>query len=206
MPILTPRRFPELVRCDAVSKGAMESHVRLYEGYVHKYNQLSEKLSSLQARGPKNGGVGPDIDSVKCDMTFALAAIKNHELFFENLAPHEADEPSGVLAEAIVKSFHSVPQYMIDLKQSCQTARGWAWTAYDLDHDFLFNYSGGSQDSLPVWNSIPILAIDLYGHGYFYDYGNNKMAYVEAIMKAINWGGVAARLEGARAIRAAVVS
>jgi Fe-Mn family superoxide dismutase len=206
MPNLTPRRFPELTRCDAISKGAMDSHVRLYEGYVGKYNQLSEKLKGLQARGPMNGGVGPDSESVKCDLTFALAAIKNHELFFENLSPPVAEEPSGPLADALVKSFHSIPQYLVDLKQSCQTARGWAWTAYDMDHDFIFNYGGGSQDSLPVWNSVPILAVDLYGHAYFYDYGNNKIAYVESIMKSIRWEKVAQRLHAAHAIRARAMS
>jgi superoxide dismutase, Fe-Mn family len=194
--------FPHLSQCDVVSPGAMASHLRLYEGYVQKYNQLVEKLRGTHARGPTGGGAGPDVDSLKTDLTFALAAIKNHELFFEGLAAADAQEPGGILAEAIVKSFHSVPQYLVDLKQAAQMARGWAWTAYDLDHDFIFNYSGGAQDAIPVWNSVPLVAIDVYGHAYFYDFGTNKLAYIESVMKSINWTKAGQRLVAARALRA----
>ena len=51
---------------------------------------------------------------------------------------------------------------------------------------------------MPVWNTIPILAIDLYGHAYFYDFGNNKTAYIEAVMKSLNWTRIGQRLAAAR--------
>src|SRR5207237_4134321 len=131
------------------------------------------------------------------------SAIKNHELYFENLChlPENApDEPDGVLAEALVKSFHSIPQYMVDLKQTPNQARGWAWTAYDLDHDFLVNFGSGTLNSVPVWNCIPILAIDLYGHAYFYDYGSNRTAYIEALMGNLNWRAIGTRFEEAKSL------
>ena len=43
-----------------------------------------------------------------------------------------------------------------------------------------------------------MLAIDLAGHAYFYDFGNNKVAYVEAAMKAIDWSRVGRRLAAAQ--------
>jgi len=46
---------------------------------------------------------------------------------------------------------------------------------------------------MPVWNAIPILAIDLYGHSYLYDFGTNKAAYVEAVIKNLNWQRIAER-------------
>ena len=179
----------------------MEAHIRLYEGYVQKYNQLSGKLWEIQSREPPRG-VLTDGENLKTDMTFALSAVKNHELFFDILTPPpDQDQPSGVLADDLVKTFQSVPRYLMDLKQSALAAKGWAWTAYDLDNDFLVNYGAGALDAMPVWNTVPLLAIDLYGHAYFYDYGNNKQAYVEAVMKAINWGKVAGRLAQAKARR-----
>ncbi len=184
MPTLTPRSFPNLAQCDALSKGSLESHLRLYEGYIQKYNELMEKRDAILARGP--AAAANELDGLKADITFAAGAIKNHELFFDVLGP-DSDEPQGVLAEAIVKSFHSLPQYLIDLKQTALQARGWAFTAYDLDHDYLFNYEAGAQNGLPVWNAVPIVAIDLYGHAYLYDFGNNRLAYVEAVMRCVNW-------------------
>jgi Fe-Mn family superoxide dismutase len=196
MPTIHPQSFPHLPQCDAISPKALDSHLQLYAGYVKKYNDLMEKLRALQAHGP---AAVTDRGSVKGDIAFALGAIKNHELYFQTLGL-EGGEPSGVLAEMIVKSFHSVPQFLVDLKQTAQHGRGWVWTAYDLDHDYLFNYEAGAQNGLPVWNALPVLAIDLYGHAYFYDYGNNKIAYVEAVMKGIHWPGVGERLAAARSL------
>jgi superoxide dismutase, Fe-Mn family len=188
--LLSPREFPNLPQCDAISESAMGSHLRLYDGYVQKFNQLRLEFDSHQQRGP--GIASADAESLKTDLTFALGAIKNHDLFFEHLGP-EGDGPTGVLADALVKSFHSLPQYLIDLKQTALLGRGWAWTAYDLDLDFLFNYHAGAQNGLPVWNATPLLAIDLYGHAYFYDYGNNRVAYIEAIMKNLDWKKIGER-------------
>ncbi len=194
MPAVQPRSFDHLDPCDALSKAALKAHLRLYAGYVEKYNTLAEKLHSLQRRGP---AAIADLGSLKGDITFALSAIKNHELYFDGLGI-EGQEPEGELAALIVKNFHSLPQYLVDLKQTALLARGWVWTAYDLDHGHLFNYDSGVQGGLPVWNTIPILAIDLYGHAYFYDFGNNKTAYIEAVMKSLNWTRIGQRLAAAR--------
>ena len=177
----------------------MESHLKLYEGYVDKFNELMEKLRQIQARGP--GSSATDAAGIKGDIAFALGAIKNHELFFDGLAPATAPgtaQPQGDLAAMIVKSFHSIPQYLVDLRMTAQHGRGWAWTAYDLDHDRLFNYEAGSANGLPVWNSTPILAIDLYGHAYFYDFGTNRLAYIDALMNYLDWEKAATRLAAAR--------
>lgn len=199
MVTLKPRAFPNLAQCDAVSNTSLESHVRLYEGYVGKFNELMEQREALLRKGP--GSFAGNMEGLKSDVAFALGAIKNHELFFDLLGP-ESGEPKGELAEVIVKSFHSLPQYLIDLKQTALQARGWVFTAYDLDLDCLYNFEAGVQHGLPVWNAVPILAIDLYGHAYFYDFGNNRAAYVDAIMRCLNWERVRERYRAAKALGA----
>ena len=189
-PIL-PRKFENLAGFQGLSERSLREHYRLYEGYVGKYNSLMKTLRGIQSVG--NIHADSDTESLKVDIAFALGAIKNHEVYFEILGT-EGEEPEGGVAEEIVKSFNSVPQYLVDLKQTALMGRGWAWTAYDLDRHYLFNYEGGAHNGLPVWNSVPIVAIDLYGHAYFYDFGNNKIAYVETAMKAISWARVGERL------------
>jgi Fe-Mn family superoxide dismutase len=192
----TLRTFPHFDTCDAVSKATRASHLALYHGYVKKYAELRERLTALQQRGPQ---AIADIGSLKGDITYALGAIKNHELYFDSFGPESDAEPQGPLVELLVKSFHSLPQYLVDLRSTAQQGRGWVWTAYDRDDGHLFNYESGASNGLPVWNAVPLLAIDLYGHAYFYDYGNNKGAYIEAIMRCIDWPRMAARLQRARA-------
>jgi Fe-Mn family superoxide dismutase len=169
----------------------MAEHYRLYEGYVRKYNELAQKLHGLQ----KAGYVGADSESLKVDLTYALGAVKNHELFFDVLGG--LGQPEGPLADAINASFHNIAQYLADLKQTAILGRGWAWTAYDLDHGTLFNYAG-ARNGIPVWNTVPLVAVDLYGHAYFYDYGENKSGYIDAVLKCINWTRVGTRFDRAR--------
>ena len=54
--------------------------------------------------------------------------------------------------------------------------RGWAWTAYDWDERRLFNYIGDAQNSFPVWNATPLVALDVYEHAYFVDFGTDRGA------------------------------
>jgi Fe-Mn family superoxide dismutase len=197
MPDIEPRSFPGLSQCETLSRQLTQSHLHLYAGYVKKYNELTHRLQELQRRGP---AAGADLGSLKGDITFALGAIKNHELYFDSLGPEA--EPTGELEAMLVKSFQSIPLFLVDLKQTAQQARGWVWTAYDLDYGHLFNYPAGDHNGLPVWNAVPILAIDLYGHAYFYDFGNNKVAYIEAVMRSLNWPEIADRLHKARRLSA----
>jgi Fe-Mn family superoxide dismutase len=195
MPDVQSPTFETFEQCDAISPTTRANHLALYHGYVKKYGELSAQMAALQARGPS---AIADISSLKGDITFALGAIKNHQLYFDSLGAEEGQEPTGVLKDLIVKSFHSVPQYLVDLKQTALQGRGWAWTAYDLDQGRLFNFEAGASNGLPVWNAMPLMALDLYGHAYFYDYGNNKAPYIEAVMRGLRWERIRERLEAVR--------
>lgn len=198
MPQLTPVEFNLKKPLTAISERGMAEHYRLYCGYVERYNELRSRLDSLRARG--NMAASMEVESVKVDLTFALAAVKNHEIFFGMLGD-EGDAPAGALADAIKRDFGSTPAFLLDLKNTAMAGRGWAWTVYDLDLKNLFNYPGSAQSALPVPNVLPIVAVDLYGHAYFYDFGHNKAAYVDALIHDIAWEKVAARFETAQALR-----
>ena len=68
--------------------------------------------------------------------------------------------------------------------------RGWAWTAYDWDEGRLFNYIGDAQNTFPVWNATPLVALDVYEHAYFLDYQTDRAAYIEAFLRNLDWGVV----------------
>jgi Fe-Mn family superoxide dismutase len=175
----------------------LKDHHRLYAGYVHAFNDLIDRLSRLKSAAGRYGSA--DLQSTKLDLTFALSAIKNHELYFSSFHADES-QPNEALTELIKRDFGSVPSYINDLRQTALTSRGWAWTAYDLDHQHLFNYAAGAGQSMPVWNAYPLLAIDMYGHAYLYDFGQSPAPYVEALLTHLDWDAIGTRLERAEAL------
>jgi Fe-Mn family superoxide dismutase len=65
--------------------------------------------------------------------------------------------------------------------------RGWAWTAYDWDEQRLFNYIGDAQNTFPVWNATPLVALDVYEHAYFLDYRTDRASYIDAFFDNLDW-------------------
>lgn len=194
--MIEAKNYPSIAGVDALSANTMAQHHKLYRGYVEKYNELSDKLLEVHSRGRL--ALDPDTESLKVDLTFALGAIKNHELFFDCIGG-DAQEPTGELKTAIEQSFHSVTRFMIDLKQTAIMARSWAWTAYDHTEKKLFNFQGDAHNGLPVWDATPLIAVDLFGHAYYYDFGTNKIAYIDTVINNLNWPRIAERFAIAKA-------
>ena len=68
--------------------------------------------------------------------------------------------------------------------------RGWAWTAYDWDEGRLFNYIGDAQNTFPIWNATPLVALDVYEHAYFLDYQTDRASYIDAFFENLDWATV----------------
>ena len=60
---------------------------------------------------------------------------------------------------------------------------------------------GDAQNTFPVWNATPILALDVYEHAYWLDYGRARAKYIEAFFNNLDWGVVEQNLERALAMQ-----
>ena len=182
---IAPRALkPALLELDGISRAAVEAHYKLYEGYVSKRNEILGRLASADADSANQ--VYSDVRALKVDLSFAIGGIKNHELYFEHLGGHGGD-PSGALAELLDRDFGSVEAWRADLKATGMAARGWAWTAYDWDEGRLFNYIGDAQNTFPVWNATPLVALDVYEHAYFLDYQTDRASYIDVFLANLDW-------------------
>jgi len=185
---ITPRALkPALLELDGISRATIEAHYKLYQGYVAKRNEILGKLASADA-GAANQ-VYSDVRALKVDLSFALGGIKNHEIYFEHLGG-SGGNPSGPAAQLIQRDFGSLDAWRADLKATGMAARGWAWTAYDWDEGRLFNYIGDAQNTFPVWNATPLVALDVYEHAYFLDYQTDRATYIDAFLDNLDWGVV----------------
>jgi superoxide dismutase, Fe-Mn family len=185
---ISPRELkPALLELDGISRTSVEAHYRLYQGYVNKRNEILGKLESVDL-GSANQ-VYSDLRALKVDLTFAIGGIKNHELYFEHLGGRGGD-PEGAFEALVVRDFGSAGSWRADLKATGIAGRGWAWTAYDWDERRLFNYIGDAQNTFPVWNATPLVALDVYEHAYFIDYQTDRGAYIDAFFANLDYGVV----------------
>jgi Fe-Mn family superoxide dismutase len=183
---IAPRELrPELLELDGISRASVEAHYKLYQGYVNKRNEILKRLEEVDADAANQ--VYSDIRTLKVDLTFAIGGVKNHEVYFGHLGGPGGD-PAGAARDLIERNFGSVQAWRADLKASGMAARGWAWTAYDWDEQRLFNYVGDAQNTFPIWNATPLVALDVYEHAYFLDYQTDRASYIDAFLANLDWG------------------
>jgi Fe-Mn family superoxide dismutase len=182
---IAPRELrPEVYELDGISRASVEAHYKLYQGYVSKRNEILTKLAGVDL-GSANQ-VYSELRALKVDLTFAIGGIKNHELYFAHLGGGGGD-PTGPFGALVDRDFGSVEAWRSDLKATGMAGRGWAWTAYDWDERRLFNYIGDAQNTFPVWNATPLVALDVYEHAYFLDYQTDRAGYIGAFFDNLDW-------------------
>jgi Fe-Mn family superoxide dismutase len=175
---------PRLLELDGISRQSIEAHYKLYQGYVAKRNEILAKLAEVDAAAANQ--VYSDIRALKVDLSFAVGGVKNHEIYFAHLGGDGGD-PDGPIGTLVRRDFGSIDAWRTDLKASGMAGRGWAWTAYDWDEGRLFNYVGDAQNTFPVWNASPLVALDVYEHAYFLDYQTDRGAYIDAFFSNLDW-------------------
>src|SRR3979490_2777933 len=182
---IAPRELrPEVYELEGISRAAVEAHYKLYQGYVNKRNEILGKLAGVDLASANQ--VYSEIRALKVDLSFAIGGIKNHELYFAHLGGG-GGEPTGSFGARVQRDFGSVDAWRSDLKATGMAGRGWAWTAYDWDEGRLFQYIGDAQNTFPVWNATPLVALDVYEHAYFLDYQTDRASYIDAFFDNLDW-------------------
>ena len=177
----------------------VDQHLALYEGYVKKANELLELIASADRAPAAQSTTYSMLREAKVEYSFAVGGIKNHEVFFDHLLPaaKSSNHPPDSVITALNAHFGSFEKWREDLIATAISARGWVWLAFDLERKTLFNYIGDSQNAYPIWSSVPVLAVDMFEHAFFKDYGKNRSAYLTDLLARINWEVVAQNLSRA---------
>ncbi len=195
---LQAKTFSSIRELNGISKRTMEEHYELYKGYVAKTNEIQKKLNTVD-RSTANQ-VFSDLRALRVDYSFAVGGVKNHEIYFGHLGG-KGGKPTGRLHEMIQRDYPSYEAWLEDFKASGLAARGWVWLAYDHDWNILTTAVGDAQNTFPYWNATPILALDVYEHAYWIDFGRARGKYIEAFFDNLDWQVVAQNLDRALAMQ-----
>ncbi len=182
--LLEAHHFKNLASVAGLSRTTLDEHHQLYAGYVRKANALSAQLNAIQ--NSVRIVHTTDIVNIKGDLCFALAAVRNHEMYFEILGDHKTPAPQ-ILQDRIAANFGTMENYIEDLRKTALVTRGWTWTVLDHLTGRLWNLSGQHNGLFPFWDARPILTIDLCDHAYFYDFGHHRADYINCVIDNLNW-------------------
>lgn len=174
-----------------LSQEAIEiHHGKLYQGYVDKRNQIEQKLSELEDTDWQQANqIYSQLRGLKEGETFAANGMILHGYYFAVLGGENAWQESEA-AQEIIKQFGTIEQFRKQMKASAMAARGWAILAFDLSDKRLHIYTADAQNQGAVWGALPIIALDVYEHSYFKDFGADRGAYIDTFLDAIDWQAV----------------
>lgn len=169
----------------------LTEHMKLYEGYCRKIDEIKNKILLVERDGNPTYS---EIRELKLEEGFCLNAIKLHEIYFENIS-QKRDITQRAL-KIINDNFGNYENWKKEFLSIAISARGWLVLAYDLNDNKLHNYLSDMHNQGGIWNSVPILVLDMYEHSYFIDFGANRKSYVEWFLTHINWKIIEIRIEG----------
>ncbi|KTD24199.1 MULTISPECIES: superoxide dismutase [Legionella] len=119
----------------------------------------------------------------------------NHTFYWHCLSPKGGDEPTGKLADSIVKAFGSFNDFK---EQFTQTAiatfgSGWAWLVQDKD-GALKIISTSNAGTPMTEGQQALMTCDVWEHAYYIDYRNARPEYLKAFWSLVNWDFVESNL------------
>jgi superoxide dismutase len=113
----------------------------------------------------------------------------NHTYYFLQFkSPVKGNEPTGKIAEALVRDFGSVENFKKEFSQAAVTlfGSGWAWLSQDKDGKLVITKEANAGNPLRHGNN-PLLGIDVWEHAYYLDYQNRRADHLAALWDIIDW-------------------
>ncbi len=174
-----------------INKEQFEAHMRLYEGYINKMNEIDQLLLERDDLDKANATYSK-YRGIKRGETFALNGVILHELYFENIGNGQK-QPNEILQRYMIRDFGGFEDWKKQFVATAKASRGWAVLAYDWRSYCFRNISLDAHDLGNIALATPILVLDMYEHAYFLQYADKKDVYINNFMKNIDWTVVSKR-------------
>ena len=150
-------------------------------GIEKQFNTLEELMKNLENLP----------EEIKEDVRFFGGGLINHNFFFTHLIKKDnlEEKMSGKLLAAINRGFGNLDNLKKRLLENALKIRGsgWTWLALGKNNE-LSTINTINQDGPWSLNLRPLIAIDVWEHAYFLDYGANRKEYVEKLINnLLNW-------------------
>lgn len=189
--VMKPLPF-DPARIKGLSERILTSHHQNnYGGAVRRLNAIQTQLAGLDFATAPNFLV----NGLKREELIAANSMILHEYYFDAIGG--GGEPSGALAEAIIRDFGSIARWRNEFSAMGKAqggGSGWTILAYSPRDKRLTN-TWAADHTNNLADGRPVLVLDMYEHSYHMDYGAGAAAYVDAFMQIIAWDRIAAQYQ-----------
>jgi superoxide dismutase, Fe-Mn family len=197
--VVAAKDFSHLVtkNMPGLSAKQIEPHLKLYQGYVSKTNEIQNALNTVDIKAPPPNATYHPLRELLVEQSFALNGVIYHELYFGNLGGSGGD-PTGDLRNAVEDRWGSTGKFNDLLVASGKCMRGWVIIGWNTRDGSLQDYGLDMHNMWVPANIVPIVVLDVYEHAYMIDYGIDRGKYLEAFMKNVDWDVCGRRFAAAR--------
>lgn len=177
-------------------------HNKHHQKYVDELNAALEKHPEL--RGLTIEHLLTHLDTIPEAIRTAVrnngGGHYNHSFFWKIMAPGAGGEPTGKVAELIVKHFKDFAGFKEQFGAAAKKVfgSGWAWLTIGKDGAVAITTTA-NQDSPISQGLTPLLGLDVWEHAYYLKYHNKRPEYIDAWWNVVNWKAVEEHLAKAQA-------
>ncbi len=169
-------------------------HDKHHAAYVNATNAILERLDKARQEG-----TDVDMKATLKELSFNGGGHVLHSLFWPNLAPagKTTGEPSGALADALKEEFGSFERFKKEFTAAAASTEGSGWAALawcnTTERPVIMQIEKHNINVYPTFRIL--LVVDVWEHAYYLDYKNERVKFIEAFWKIVNWDEVNRRLE-----------
>lgn len=177
-----------------ISDRTLETHFKLYEGYVNNTNLLREQIAEVTERG-KPTGLDPKFAELERRLGFEYNGMRLHELYFDNLSTSRAD-PSSAAKDALAAAYGSFDSWKKDfIAVGGLRGVGWAIAYQDPNNGRITNHWIELHQDGNLASFKPIIVMDVWEHAFLLDYKPSERGkYIEAFFTNLNWQLIGERI------------
>ena len=179
--------FSYLLGLPGFSDQLMQNHFKLYEGYVANTNKVVEGITARDNAGETGT---PEFAELKRRLGWEFNGMRLHELYFENLNKDAKTlDPESDLAKKLIEQYGSIKAWQ-KYFTATGSLRGIGWVVMywePVAKKFLVMWINEHDVGHPA-GCVPLLVMDVFEHAFMIDYGLARADYIDAFMKAVDWG------------------